>query len=372
MMDVTHLLQELIKIPSVNPRFESADKDTVGEKKLSDWLAEYLKQNGFEVKQGEVLPGRHNLTAYYKGKTPSAIALNAHLDTVPVEGMRVDPFAGTIIDGKITGRGSADTKASMAAAITAAILEKSSSDCPSILLVFTCDEENGFTGAQYFHDNNKYDIAGVVIGEPTSLKLISTHKGVYRTKIKTSGIAAHASVPHRGDNAIYKMAKVVAALEKLGDELLSRPAHPLLKTATLSVGTIEGGVAVNSVPDSCVIDLDRRVLPDETFENIEKEISDALSGITGVEIEDAYMKAPGFSIEQSSMWYKFVADALGVTEGGLVNYTTDASFMHSDKMPCVVIGPGSPDAAHVRDESIEISELEKGVECFRKIISSYK
>ncbi len=373
MINVCGLLQSLVAIPSVNPRFDKAEIKTTGEGKLSEWLEHYLSQHKFNVKKDEVLPGRFNVTAIFQGSTSDAICLNAHLDTVPVEGMSVDPFAGEIKDEKMFGRGTADTKGSMAAMIAAAIDEiEENPQCPSIILLFTCDEETGFAGAKFFKENNQNKIKGIVIGEPTNLELITTHKGVLRTIIKTSGIASHSSMPEKGKNAVYSMAKAISLIEELNEELAQKPKHKLLGNSTISVGTISGGTAVNSVPDKCEINIDRRILPDESIDDVMVELSEKLHEISDIEIEKPYLAVPGFQISENHPWFKFISKATGIDNFNSVQFATDGAVMHCEDTPCIVIGPGKPSAAHTKDESIEITELEKSVKLYRKIIKAHQ
>ncbi|HUW31195.1 MAG TPA: M20/M25/M40 family metallo-hydrolase, partial [Planctomycetota bacterium] len=166
MIDPIELLQRLVQTPSVNPTF-SKDADVTGEGELARLIAGELEEWGFTVELQEVFPGRSNLVAFREGRTAEAIGLCAHLDTMPPDGMTVPAFDAVVRDGCVWGRGSADTKGSIAAMLTAvrAELDEHPGRVPSLLIVLTCDEEAHFTGAQRFAEAAHPDLAGMVIGE---------------------------------------------------------------------------------------------------------------------------------------------------------------------------------------------------------------
>jgi len=259
------LLCELVRTESVNPKFGGC-----GEYNLAQLAAGHLGDAGFDVDLPEVLPGRPNVVAYRRGITDRAVAFCTHLDTMPAEGMTIEPFEARVGNGCVWGRGSADPKASMAAMISAIQQEIAAApeNLPSVLMLLTIEEETSFEGARYFASGNFPPLSGMIIGEPTAdeapsktgkrIKLVSAHKGVFRTKIHTAGVAAHAATPQSGVNAIYRMARVVALLEEFADTLAKQAGHPLAGAPTLNIGTIDGGTAVNTVPDRCTITIDRR------------------------------------------------------------------------------------------------------------------
>jgi len=371
MIDPVELLQRLVRTPSVNPTF-SGDVSVKGEGELARLIAGELEGWGFKVELPDVFPGRPNLVAFREGSTAEAIGLCAHLDTMSPDGMTVPAFDAAVRDGCVWGRGSADTKASIAAMLTAVRAELDENDrrVPSLLILLTCDEEAHFTGAQQFAEAEHPKLAGMVIGEPTGLTLIGAHKGVLRTTIRTSGVAAHGSMPERGVNAIYRMAEVVQRLERLAGELGKRPVHPRLGHGTLNVGTIAGGTAVNTVPDSCEIKIDRRVLPGEDAAAIVAELQAAVAGIKGVTIDKPYVNVPGFAIDVNHPWARRISGALKQPADGVAPYATDASVLHHAGMPCLVYGPAAPGAAHSADEHVAVDEVLRAVEGYRAIIGT--
>ena len=204
---------------------------------------------------------------------------DVHQDTVPVEGMTIEPFAGEVRDGRVYGRGACDVKGSMAAML-AALSRRSklkAGPLPTILLACTVNEECGYTGAQALSRMlNGSDPSGAVsliprlpdaaiVAEPTCLNVVIAHQGQVRWRCHTIGRAAHTSRPDAGVNAIYAMAQVVQAIERYHRELsTTAPEHPLCGRPSVCVSTIRGGVGINTVPERATIEIDRRLAPGES------------------------------------------------------------------------------------------------------------
>ncbi len=178
--------------------------------------------------------------------------------------MTIPPFEPRIDRGRLYGRGSCDVKGSMAAMLTAfaRLVRERPTGSANVLLAFTVDEEFTHTGSSRLAEmDHKADLA--IVAEPTSLNLVDCHKGALRWKIRTRGVACHSSTPHLGQNAIYRMRRVLEALETYADSLSESTPDPVLGPPSLSVGRIEGGQSVNVVPDWCEIEIDRRLIPGE-------------------------------------------------------------------------------------------------------------
>ncbi|MDA0282831.1 MAG: M20/M25/M40 family metallo-hydrolase, partial [Planctomycetota bacterium] len=272
---VVDLLCDLVAIPSVNPMGRDLSGPIYFEANMTEYLRQFFVELSCPHEVIEVSLGRCNVLA--KFESPGAthtFLLDAHQDTVPVDGMTIPPFEPTIRDGRIYGRGSSDVKGGMAAMLWAfrrLILEQPAG-AANVVMSCTCDEEATTTGIsdliRYWQDGDgrsklldrKPD--GAIIAEPTLLDVVIAHRGVTRFVITTGGRACHSSDPTQGVNAIYRMARLVSCLEEYAAELPGRsPAHPLCGPATLSVGLISGGASVNVVPDECSIEVDRRLTP---------------------------------------------------------------------------------------------------------------
>ncbi len=373
-VDVVELLQSIVKIPSVNPTstgMSAVDENSsVGEKGLALWLESFLRRAGFAVRLDEVLPERPNLIATWGDDNGEpAVCLCSHLDVVPTTGMTIEPFGGELREGQIWGRGSADPKASVAAMIAAAIAEKDSANCPPLCLLFTTDEEAGFAGARHFVQHADTALTGAVVGEPTNLIARTSHKGIFRSRIVTRGRSAHSAFPEKGENAIMRMSDVLVALQEYSAGLAGRETHPRLGNATINVGIIEGGSAVNTVPDYCSIAIDRRTLPGETRDGILRELRSALQ-FDQAEVENPFLFGPGFEAPECD-WVARVMKTLGQDGTISISFATDAAVLQSAGIDCVVLGPGDPAAAHTEDEHVAVDQVHRAVDQYRKIIREF-
>ena len=381
---VVDILSTLISIPSVNPMGQNIDGPIYFEGRVSDWLVEFLGSFGAKYERIEVSPGRDNVVARFDSPgSETTILLDAHQDTVPVEGMTIAPFEPQIQNGRITGRGSCDVKGGMAAMLFAfrRLCQEQPANAANVVLSCTCDEESTTTGitdlVRYWTSEcgksallaSPPDVA--VIAEPTLLDVVVAHRGVTRFKIRAGGRACHSSDPTQGVNAIYRMARVVAVLEEYAGLLAATvPPHPLCGGATLSVGRIHGGTSVNIVPDECVIEIDRRVIPGENHREVKEDIRKYLTERLDFEIEfeAPWIESPALTDADNHQLAKAILSCVAHVDGDHaavgVPYGTHASRTCAGGVPSIVFGPGSIDQAHTKDEFLEIDQLEKAAEVY--------
>jgi acetylornithine deacetylase len=373
-LNTTDLAADLVRIGSVNPAGQDVRNNSFGEAALAGRIKAILRTLGAtSVETTYPLPGRPNVTGYFDFGATQTILFEAHLDTVPTSGMSIDPFAADIRDGKLWGRGACDVKGPMAAMLTAIGAARQSGRARyNVLFAAVCDEESGFAGVRHLLQNLPLPVTFAVIAEPTDLQPLAAHKGVARWNLTTRGLAAHSSTPHLGRNAIYTMADALLALRTHANQLTARAPHAQLGAPTLSVGVITGGSAVNVVPDTCTIQIDRRLVPGETPASAETELRAALAEFADISLSEPIVAAPAFSVSEESPAVKAclaAAHALGVSAvPEYANYCTDASFYPGHEIPAVVFGPGSIAQAHTADEFIEIAELERGAEAYLHIL----
>ncbi|MCA9174253.1 MAG: M20 family metallopeptidase [Planctomycetales bacterium] len=374
MHEAISLAQQLVRLASVSPMGKPLPEGSLihGESRVSDFLETWGREHQLRVKRQQVAPSRDNVVFWLPGELPGVVLWEVHQDTVPVEGMVIEPFGGELREGRLYGRGACDVKGTMACMLAA--LRELSATSPqqrsSLMLACTVDEEQGGAGAialpQIWESGElpRPDIA--IVAEPTELDVVVAHKGVLRWTCRTRGRAAHSSAPHEGDSAIYRMAAVVSALQRYQDEVLARrPAHPLLGRPTLSVGTIRGGVGVNLVPDACEIEIDRRLLPGESPAAAQGDVTHFLASLdlAGEKIvhEPPYLESRGLSDEANGeMAERLARAARSVGAAGRkigVPFGTDASRL-APHVPCVVFGAGSIAQAHTIDEWIAVKQLE--------------
>lgn len=354
------LLRQLVRIPSVNPAFPNAEARYTGEQRIADFLCGELSALGFDVRLDEVAPGRPNLVADRPGRGELPVAFCAHTDTVDVHGMSIDPFAGEFRNGIVYGRGAADTKAAIAAAVGAVrSLIEQGVPLPAVRFILTCGEEAGLLGARHYVATDSRPVRGVVIGEPTGGLLRIAHKGTFRCRISTRGRCAHSSVPREGVNAVYRMGRLLARLEDYATQLERRTPDPVLGAPTFCVALIRGGSGINSVPDRCEIQVDRRTLPGETDAAIRAEIAQALGGLEGVEMGETIADVPALPADWNDPWVRLVVSALGRPDNAALPYTTDASVLAPAGHPCVILGPGEIERAHSAEEQVSGDQVHR-------------
>lgn len=287
------------------------------------------------------------------------------MDTVGTEGW----FAGSPFDpiekeGRIYGRGACDTKASLAVflAVAAHFARAPGELRAPLIFAATVDEEHKQSGAFRLMEAG-LKLQGAITGEPTMLDVVHAHKGSLRLKVRTEGVASHSSFPERGDNAILRMAPVLSWFDGYAKRLAAHSGHPSLGQPTVSVGTIRGGQSVNVVPDSCEIQVDRRLLPEESGREVAEEVERELSSIEGVRLAPSLLIRHGIDTPVDSA----IARSLGAAVRGCKGdcrylgapYMTNATAYAAAGIPSLVFGPGDIAHAHTRDESVEAAQLEK-------------
>jgi acetylornithine deacetylase len=369
-MDPVELLEELVRIDSVNPAMGGP-----GELEIVARLAEVLRDLGLEVSTLEVVDGRRNLIATLPG-APGAptLLLEAHLDTVA---MPEGGLAVSRIGDRLVGRGTCDTKGSAAAMVAAiAQLASSGDERASVVFAGVADEEHVMLGSRAIVDQLP-PVDAAVVGEPTSLEPVRVHNGLARITIETHGRSAHTSRAHLGVNAISAAARVVSALQDRLLPLLEARAHPLAGPALLTPAVIRGGVAPNVVPDRCRLSVDRRLAPGENPDAALAEIDELLDELR--DSGDRITREPPWALLEAvetpadhpvvRLAEESVQAVLGrsMTAGG-VPYGTDASNLSGiGGIPCVVLGPGSIDQAHTDDEWVPLDEIRQGAAVYAEI-----
>lgn len=373
-------LLELVSINSVNPAFNGP-----GEAAYVNYLEQRCKTRGIKNTRVKVLPGRDNLIMEARcAHAENVLLFESHTDVVSVKGMEA-PFDPMIRDGKLWGRGSCDTKATMAGMLYALEYAAQHPDefACDIVLVAAIDEEHGFAGALHLAqhlDQIEGKVTGAVVGEPTEMKVVIAHKGVCRLTVETQGMAAHTAVPELGTNAISAMRKVLSFFEDHYFPQLEEKNHPLCGKATGVVSMINGGVQINMVPPSCSIDIDRRVLPGENSTEVLEEIKRQLAAylkdqnisyeVRPLLLDAALNTAPDAAISQAAVK---TANELQISPDLIgVPYGTDASkLQHEAAIPGIVFGPGTINVAHTPNEFVPIDEVEKAAEFYLQLAKNF-
>lgn len=375
---ILQTLADLVRINSVNPAYEGG----VSEGAVAEYLRRFFNEWGVETWEQEVFPGRPNLIARIPGRdSRRRVVLEAHMDTVSVKGMSIPPFDPIVSEGRLFGRGSCDTKAGLAGMMHALASLKADGFTPpcEVWLAAVVDEEFSFRGVTALCQGLTGDAA--IVAEPTEMRLVVASKGVLRWRIHVQGRAAHSSKPQLGVNAITHMARLVLALEA-DHAQLARCLHPLLGPATCNVGVIHGGVQVNFVPDTCCIEIDRRLLPGETAESVLSHYQSLIDALaerhTGFAarmdapmlIDEALSTSPDCPAVRVA---GSILRELGLNpEPGGVPFGSDASKLSRQGLPSLIFGPGSIDRAHAAVEYVELDQVDQAFEFYRAFIRRFE
>lgn len=342
---------------------------------IAEFLADYLDRPAVRiVHSAGTEAGKVNLVVML-GPEPDGshegLVLSGHLDVVPADEdeWQTDPFTVAERDGRLYGRGTADMKGFIAlAANRAAGLDPAKLRRP-LALIFTCDEELGTLGAKAFVDtwpNPERLPRDAIIGEPTSLAVVRMHKGYLKLRLGFRGIAAHSGYPHLGRNAIEPAARAIDALGRLRKQLEGeRPKYheffPDVPFAPLNVGVVRGGIAINIVPDRCVVEFGIRLLPEMDVEamlaRVRRAVHDAVSD-ADYELE-IIGNSPPMLLEESALLHRSLADILNQKGTRSVSFATDAGWFQTVGLGCVIFGPGSIETAHKPNEFVPVEELRR-------------
>ena len=368
--DPVDLAEQLIAINSVNPELA----ESPGEGSIADFMAARLAELGAVVEEQHVVGDRSNVIATFDGDLPGTLVLEAHLDTVP---MPLEPMPSGISGDRLYGRGSCDTKASMAAMLTALrLLRQSSEPRPTLVFAGAVDEEYVMKGARKLTE--RLSAADwVVIGEPTDLAPVRAHNGCVRFDIEVRGITAHTSRATLGRNAIVDAARVITALQdRLGRDLESRTSA-LTGAGLLTATVIEGGIAPNVVPDRCRVRFDRRTVPGEVIDAVLAEIDAVVAEVAaefGIDAHrlDPWLDLPAMELDAEHPLCRHAVSASPVADQATgVPYCTDANILTGfGGIPSIVLGPGSIDQAHAPVEWVEVQQVRTAVDAYLALIRS--
>ena len=310
-LDPVTLLQDLVAIPSVNPMGRDVSGEIYLEGRMTEYLVRFFQQLGVDVATDEVCDGRANVLAHLPGADGApVILLDAHQDTVPVDGMTIPPFEPVIDGDRLYGRGACDVKGGMAAMLTAfaRLVQERPAGAASVIMCCTCDEEATAAGAGRLADHWRSGGTGdwwtqrpdlCIVAEPTELDVVVAHRGASRWKIRTTGRACHSSDPSQGSTRSTRWGTSSRHWRSTPRAARRVTPHPLCGGATLASAASKG-VSVNTVPDECTIEIDRRVIPGE----------DGWAAIHDVE---AFLRSGRRSISDAPPWLVGEASPMNTT-----------------------------------------------------------
>jgi acetylornithine deacetylase/succinyl-diaminopimelate desuccinylase-like protein len=348
---VAELAAELVRIDSVNPDLVPGG---AGEAELAAFVARWLEEAGLAVEVEEVAPGRPNVVGRARGSGGGrTLLLNAHMDTVGHARMEA-PLEPRFEDGRLYGRGAYDMKGSLAAIMVAGAEAAKAGLRGDVLVVAVVDEEVASIGSEAVARGYAADAA--IVSEPTELRLAVAHKGFVWIEVETKGRAAHGSRPDLGEDAIVAMGRMLTGLGALADSLAANPSHPLLGSGSVHASLIEGGQELSTYPERCLLSLERRTVPGETAELVERQIREIAVG-TGAEIRTTFVREP-LEVAEHEDVVQAVKRHAGSPEVIGVPFWADSAVFSGAGMPTVVFGPRGG-GAHADVEWVEVADLER-------------
>lgn len=364
MIDPVPLLQALIRTPSCDP--------PGGEVAAARVVHEAMQGAGLESDLDEFRPDRANVIGRLPGRGEApALVFSAHLDTLPPggRGWTADPFAGDLVDGRVLGRGAADMKSAVAAFVAAASA-LARRDAPlggDVILAFTAGESADCLGARHLAANGFKDRIGAFLcGEPSTLDLIVVEKAILWLEAVAEGEVGHIS----GTGGLSAIDLMVAFLGRLKGLTLDVPRHPLLDGPSISVGTIQGGTAVNLTPDLCTASLDVRfgpgVEPDDVAAQIAAVAPDAVT-LQRIDFK------PAVEEPADSPFVACCAQAVAAETGrdprrlGVSYYSDGAILMDGVDAPFCILGPGGLGLSGTADEWVDAAAVRQAARIYARI-----
>lgn len=372
MPDPAAILADLVAIPGLPGAPNAA---------IAEYVRDRLAGHGIAC---ATLPGpegdRVNLFATLGPRDMPGYILSGHMDVVPVEGQiwTTDPFILHRDGGKLTGRGTSDMKGFLACMIAMAPVLRAMDLRRPVHLAFSYDEEIGCRGVPHLIRHLPDLCApplGCIVGEPSDMHPVLSHKGKQATEVVITGRAAHSSDPGAGINALYAAAELGLHIRGLADGLAAEgPFDPRFSPAhsTVVAGVLQSGTAVNIVPDRATLQFEVRCIPGHDPQGITTQVLDHLSALV------ADGKAAGVSHRELSSYPALpppdtlhlagLLEALsGKTARPSVSFGTEAGLFHAAGVPSIICGPGSITRAHRPDEFILMSELQECCALLRRL-----
>jgi succinyl-diaminopimelate desuccinylase len=378
--EAVSLLQRILQTDTTNPPGNELEAAQI--------LDNFFRAHGIETEVDEFVSGRANLLARLQGegRDRPSLMLCGHMDVVPAGGTAwdVDPFAAELHDGKIYGRGASDMKSGLAAmAVAVANLRQEETTLPGdLLFAATAGEEVDCRGARRFVERGILEgVGAVVIAEPTRGDVILAHKGALWVEITTRGKSAHGSAPETGINAIEHMHSVLGEL--LQNFRFKVDPDPALGAPTLSVDRIDGGVAVNVVPDECRLQMDIRTVPAQDHGEILQDIEQSIDFLRDylpdlnyeIEVMQERLAVNTPEEERIAQVAKGLREETHDSPSSRTgaSYYTDASVLVESypDLAVVLYGPGDDHLAHQPNECVDVEAFVRSIEFYEQIAARY-
>ncbi len=342
---------------------------------LIEWVRDHLAAMGVKSRLTyDATEKKANLFATLGGGSRPGLVLSGHTDVVPVDGQNwdTDPFKATISGDRLYGRGSADMKSYIAAALVNApkFLELNA-DAP-LHLALSYDEEVGCIGVRgLIKDLQDIGLktAGCIVGEPTLMQPIIAHKGTHRFRCCVTGREAHSSYTTQGVNSIEYAARIIVYIRQMADRLQQLETRDYAFTVpftTMQTGLIRGGLAANIVPKDCEFIFEARTLPGASEHKLLQEVKDYAATLLpemrrvepnaqiSVEVTNS---APGMNMKETDDIVKLATALSRNKPNGAVSYGTEGGLFQRAGIPTVICGPGDIEQAHRPNEFVSLEQL---------------
>ena len=377
-MTTIEILKTLIAFPTI-----SADSNM----KLVDYCSDQLIKVGAEVKIIKNDNGtKANLFATVGPRNIPGVLLSGHTDVVPIEGQSwtVPAFEMTNKDNKLYGRGTADMKSFLACALHTALKASHMNLTTPLHLALSYDEEIGCVGVRSMIEMLKkapFVPLFCIVGEPTLMQIATEHKGKVNVSVKLKGKEAHSALSTSGLNAIYLASEMINEIRLIQDEIKKQFAHDdeyEIPHTTLHVGKIEGGVALNIVPNSANFLFEIRNLPEDdpniilakirrSAESIlTKYLKDFPTAKIQIEVTNQY---PSLTTSKNSDVVNLLKSLTGNNSTFKVSFGTEGGLFSSElKIPTAICGPGSMSQGHKPDEYVSIDQINKCEEILSQLL----
>lgn len=373
--EVVDIIKELVKRPSY-PGVENQETS------VALWIHDYFVKAGIPSEIIPVVDGRCNVIARLKGKgNGKSLMLTGHLDTVPPYDMPGDPFEVTEKDGMLKGRGVVDMKGPLACMMASIVaLKKANISLQGdVIFAGVIDEENKSEGTIHLIESGMSADAAIV-GEPTELNICIAHRGLEWFQFEFQGKTVHGGKQKEGINAISQAVKFIQRVdEKLIPKIESK-THPIIGTSSMNYGLIQGGTQPSTVAGECCLQIDRRWVPGEVYDQVVQEYQDILDELYD---EDKNFRCTLKALDVSIMKKGYVHEAMEIEKNhsiiDIVTKATEAITQNTPKhtyfqawsdggllsgyakIPTIVFAPGDLESAHSANEFLEISQIRPAV-----------
>ncbi|MEO1135502.1 MAG: acetylornithine deacetylase [Pseudomonadota bacterium] len=326
-----------------------------------------------------------NLYAIVGPKTAGGVVLSGHTDVVPVEGQdwASDPWTVVEKDGKLFGRGVADMKSFSAIGLSLVPEMLAANLKRPLIFALSYDEEVGCLGAPSMIAEIADKVpppSAVIVGEPTSMKVIDGHKGIASFRVKVTGYTTHSSQTDRGVSAVEAAAKLITKISNMRAARAAQadaasPFNPPYSTMTVNV--VHGGTQLNIMAAEATFDWDLRVIPGDCREDIIEEFTDYAKGVeaemraqaSGCRIAIEQMtNAPSLAPSEENPAADLAKAITGHNSTDVVAYAAEAGQFQEAGFSVVICGPGSIDQAHQANEFIALDQVRQGTEFIRRLI----